>query len=361
MTGADVSSLRLRAQSIAPPHAATPAGVVARLGAVQAQDHPGALWSIALRTPSATRADVERAIAERTIVRTWPMRGTLHFVPAADARWMLELLTPRIVRGSAGRHRWLELDDDAFARSRAILERALERHGILTRAALYAELERGGVSPAGQRGIAIAQRLCMDRHLVFGPHDERQPTFALFDEWIRHSTPLDRDDALRTIAERYFTGHGPATLRDFVWWTQLTVKDAKLGLEMARPSLERIVVDDVELYLAADPPASHEPTQRAHLLPGFDELMLGYRDRAPALAPEHAERICPGANGMFLSTLVLDGRVVGTWRRSTRANGVTIEATPFAKLAAKQKRDFAAPAERYAGYLGVPVALSWAS
>ena len=360
MTGADVSSLRLRAQSIAPPDSATPEEVVTRLGAVQAQDQSGALWSIALRTPAATRGDVERAITERTIVRTWPMRGTLHFVPAADARWMLELLAPRIVKGAAGRHRQLGLDDAAFARGRAIVERALARHGVMTRAALYAELETHGVSTAGQRGIHVVQRLCMERMLVFGPHGERQPTFALFDDWIRESVALDRDDALRTIAARYFTGHGPATLRDFVWWTGLTVKDAKLALELARPSLERLVLGDHEYHLAADRPASAAPASRARLLPGFDELMLGYRDRSPSLAPRHANRICPGANGMFLATLVLDGRVVGTWRRAARGKSVTIEASPFRKLAAADRREFAEPAERYAEYLGVSVALTWA-
>ena len=362
MTTADVSRLRLGAQGIAPPAASpTPEAVVTRLGAVQAQDYPGALWSLALRTPAATRADVERAIAERTIVRTWPMRGTLHFVPAADARWMLELLTPRVVKGAAGRHRQLELDDTAFARSRTIVARALERHHVLTRGALFAELAQGGVSTAGQRGIHIVQRLCMERMLVFGPHDEKQPTFTLFDEWIRHSVRLDRDDALRTIAERYFTGHGPATLRDFVWWTGLTVKDAKAGLALAQLSLERMVVGDVELYASGERPVPDDAAPRAHLLPGFDELMLGYRDRSPSLAPEHADRICPGANGMFLATLVLDGRVVGTWRRSARAQSVTIEATPLGKLAAARRNEFVEPAERYGRFVGLRVALTWAS
>jgi hypothetical protein len=289
------------------------------------------------------------------------MRGTLHFVPAADARWMLELLTPRVLKGAAGRHRQLELDDDAFARSRTIVGRALERHGVMTRAALYAELEQGGVSPAGQRGIHVLQRLSMERMLVFGPHDERQPTFALFDEWIRDSVSLDRDDALRTLAARYFTGHGPATLRDFVWWTGLTVKDAKLGLELARSSLERVAVNDTEYYMGADMPAPDEPAPPTHLLPGFDELMLGYSDRSPSLAPQHANRICPGANGMFVSTLVLDGRVVGTWRRSTRAQSVTIEATPFGRLSATRKKEFVEPADRYGRFLGLPVTLTWAS
>lgn len=304
--------LRLGAQGIAAPRATDPAEVVRRLGAVQAQDYPGALWSIGLRTGAATRADVERAIADRTIVRTWPMRGTLHFIPAEDAHWMLELLTPRIVKGAAGRHRQLELDDAAFRRSRTLAGRALQRHGVLTRAALFAALETGGVSTAGQRGIHIVQRLCMERMLCFGPHAEKQPTFVLFDDWIRSSRQLDRDDALRTLAERYFVSHGPATLRDFVGWSGLTVADARVALALAAPVLERVDAGDVALWMSNEHETADGGESRAHLLPGFDELMLGYKDRSASLPPRFADRICPGGNGMFVATLVWEGRVCGT-------------------------------------------------
>ena len=117
----------------------------------------------------------------------------------------------------------------------------------------------------------------------------------------------------------------------------------------------------MELYASGERPAPDAATPRAHLLPGFDELMLGYRDRSPSLAPEHADRICPGANGMFLSTLVFDGRVVGTWRRSARAQSMTIEATPLDRLSTTQKKEFVEPADRYGRFLGLPVTLTWAS
>jgi hypothetical protein len=326
---------------------------------MQAQDYAGALWSIALRTTAATRVDVERAIADGEIVRTWPMRGTLHFIPAVDARWMLELMAPRIMTGAAGRHRQLELDDAAFRRSRKLIAQALSREPVLTRAAIFATLERGGVSTAGQRGIHILQRLCMECMLVYGPHSAKQPTFALFDHWIPTSITLDRDEALRTIAERYFTSHGPATLRDFVGWTGLTVADARKAVHLASPMLDRIDTAGMEMWADAGRVEVDVDGQRAHLLPGFDEFMLGYKDRGAALAARHASRIVPGANGMFLSTLVLDAQVRGTWRRSERAASVNVACVPFTRLAAAERRSFAEPAERYARYLGVPVALSW--
>jgi hypothetical protein len=161
------------------------------------------------------------------------------------------------------------------------------------------------------------------------------------------------------MAERFFVSHGPASLRDFAGWTGLTVADAKIGLRLAEPTLEHLVVDGIELWLSRDHTATDGGAPAAHLLPGFDELMLGYKDRSAALAPRHASRIVPGGNGMFLPTLVVDGRVRGTWRRSARAKSVVLEATPFSRLTATEKQAFAAPAERYAHYLGTSVTISW--
>ena len=355
MTSENLAQLRLEAQRISHPRTSSIEALVKHLGAVQAQDYPGALWSLGLRVANAARADVERAIADRRIVRTWPMRGTLHFVPAADARWMLETLTPRILSGAAGRHRQLELDDATFKRSRTLITKAMNREPVLTRAAIYALLDEGGISTAGQRGIHIVRQLAMERTLVCGPHSEKQPTFARFDEWIPDSSTLDRDDALRTLAERFFVSHGPATLRDFVWWTGLRVADAKIGLHLASPSLVQVG----EHWMSATHASPAEPAPRAHLLPGFDEFMLGYKDRGAALAAKHAERVVPGANGVFLATLVLDGQVCGTWRRSTRGNSVAIEATSFSRLEAADRRAFAGPVERYAQFVGTPVTIAW--
>ena len=359
MQSRDLARHRLRAQGIAQPASTTPEAIVTHLGAMQAQDYAGALWSVGLRIAGATRADVERAVVDRTIVRTWPMRGTLHFIPAADARWMLELLTPRIMKGAAGRHRQLELDDAAFRRSRALVGRVLKSEPVLSRGAIFAALEKGGISTTGQRGIHILQRLSMERMLCYGPPAEKQPTFALFDDWIRTSRQLDRDDALRTIAERFFVSHGPATLRDFVWWTGLTVADAKIGLGLAQPLLERVAADGGEHWMSKEGLAAAAPEAPAHLLPGFDEFMLGYKDRSAALPARYAGRIVPGGNGMFLSTLVLDGQVYGTWRRSAGAKTTVLEASPFTRLKAAQKKAFAAPVERYGRFLGTPVALEW--
>jgi hypothetical protein len=355
----DIARLRLTALGIERPSATTPEAVVTHLGAVQAQDYPGALWSIGLRIARGTRAAVERAVVERTIVRTWPMRGTLHFVPAADARWMLDLLAPRVIKSAARLHRQLELDAAALRRCRALVGRALGREPVLSRGALYAALHEGGEPTTSLRGIHIIRQLAMERMICQGPHAEKEPTFALFDDWIPASRQLDRDDALRTLGERYFRSHGPATLRDFVWWTGLPVADAKIGLHLAEPSLERVTTDDGEMWMSNVSRATESPAWPAHLLPGFDELMPGYKDRSAIVAPRHAGRVGPGANGIFVPTLVLDARVCGTWKRSARAKAVVLEASPFGRLTAAQKKSFDAPRARYAEFLGQSATLRW--
>ncbi len=334
--------------------------MVTHLGALQAQDHPGALWSIGLRMVDGTRADVERAIHERTIVRTWPMRGTLHFVPAADAAWMLELLAPRILRSRARLYRHYELDPPTMRHIRSTIERLLTREPVMTRGALFAALDAARVTTTGQRGIHILQCLSMERMLCQGPHAEREPTFVLFDAWIRASHAPSRDEALQTLATRYFTSHGPATVRDFANWTGMTMAAARDGLHLAQPVLAPMRGDSGELWMSS----AHEdasPDERAYLLPGFDEYLLGYRDRSAVLDAEHAELVVPGGNGVFQATIIADGHVRGTWRRSTRATGVRLRMLPFSSLSAPIRRSLAAAANRYAAFLGIPVALEWTS
>ncbi len=335
-----------------------PEDIVAHLGAVQAQDYHGALWGIALRLPAATRADVEDAIARRAIVRTWPMRGTLHFVPAADARWMLELLAPRVIRSTSALLRQLELDAATFKRGRTVVAKALRKQSVLTRREVYSVLEAAGITTTGLRGIHIVRQLSLECVLCHGPHADKQPTFALFDEWIAESNRFDRDDALRALAERFFTGHGPATVRDFVWWSGLTVADAKVGLHLASASLVRVEHDDTEYWIT---PQVTEAEPAAYLLPDYDEFLLGYKDRTASLDPRHSILVVPGANGVFANTLVLDGRVRGTWKRVAGKHGVTVEASPFGRLSAAEKKAFVVPAERFAQFLGVPVTVRWAA
>jgi hypothetical protein len=358
-TERDLLALRLVNQRIVAA-GSSPAEVVAGLGAVQAQDYRAALWAVGLRVHGATEAVIEQTIAERAIVRTWPMRGTLHFVPPKDARWMLELLTPRVIAGAARRHRELELDDRVFGRSRELLTEALQGGRSVRRDKAMALLEAAGISTAGQRGYHVLWMLAQEGVLCLGPLDGKQQTFVLLDDWVPESRRLERDEALAELARRYFTGHGPATLQDFVWWSGLRVADARAGLEAAAGSLERVSLEGNDYWMAeVAPGADAAATIRRStfvLLPGYDEFLIGYRDRSAALDPAHVGKLIPSANGAMKATIVAHGRVMGTWRRTIKKGEVLVEASPFAALGATQEAAFRAAARRYAGFLGLALA-----
>ncbi len=358
MSGATIAHRRLVNQQIARQRFAEPGEVVRWLGAMQAQDFLGALWAVGLRTPGATEATVEAAIAAKTIVRTWPMRGTIHFVAPADARWMLELLTPRVVQGMQSRLRQLGLDAQTIAASGEVVARALEGGKQLTRDELRAALEAAGIAAAGQRGIHILGQLAQARLICFGARAGKQPTFALFDEWAPDAKSLPRDEGLATLALRYFNSHGPATLQDFVWWTGLTVTDARAGLAAAALQLRRELIDGQEYYGPTDG-AAEDLSKTAFLLPPFDEFLIGYRDRGASLDPAYAGRVVPGGNGIFNPIVVTGGRVTGTWRRTLKKDNVTLSFSPFTEWSAAEREAIAAAAECYGGFQERVPILEW--
>ena len=331
---------------------------MATLGAVQAQDYANALWAIGLRLPSSTEADIEQAIHERAIVRTWPMRGTLHFVPAADVRWMLDLLTPRIIAGMASRAKALELDDAVFARARKTFVRALHGGRQLTRDAMLEALERAKISTASQRGYHILSRLGQEGVICFAARSGKQPTFALLDEWVSETQKLDREASLVELARRYFSGHGPATLKDFAWWSGLKAADARSGLDGVAPRLTREAIEGTTYWMAAQTPEKLESAPVIQLLPGFDEYLLGYQDRSAVLAPEHASLVVPGGNGVFLRIIITDGRVTGTWKQTVKATATVISPLPFVPLKKAAAHALAVASERYGHFLGTPVVVA---
>jgi winged helix DNA-binding protein len=352
MTISDIARFRLHNQQIAEATFEQPGAVVAWLGAVQAQDYSGALWAVGLRMRNAVEADIERAIASRTIIRTWPMRGTLHFVAAADVRWMLELLTPRLVANSA--HfllRDFDLDESAFARSKDLVARALQGGGRLTRNAMYKTLEAGGISAAGNGGRHILWRLAQDGLICFGPYEGKQQTFVLLDEWAPKAKPMSRDESLAELAKRYFTSHGPATLHDFVWWSGLTAADARAAIDMAKRSLAQETVNGQTYWLASSTPAKKDRAPAAYMLPAFDEYTVAYKDRSAALDPAYTKQANSG-NGMLYPTMVVDGRVVGTWKRALKKDTLAISQSPFAKLKRAEAGALAEAASRYGKFLG---------
>jgi len=356
MTDFDIAHQRLHNQSIAPAAFATPGEIVKRLGAVQAQDYLGALWAVGLRMKAATEQTIEQAISDRKIIRTWPMRGTLHFVAPEDVRWMLALLTPRVIARSARRHEQLELDETTFARSEALFTKALQGGRQLTRNKMMAVLEQGGIATAGQRGYHILWRTAQRGLICFGPRQGKQDTFVWLDDWLPEGKTFSPEEALAELAHRYFTGHGPATIQDFRWWSGLPAADARASLELVKAELAHEEFDGQTYWFSSSLSSEKAASPTAYLLPGFDEYLLGYRDRTAALNPAHATKVVPGANGMFKPIIVIDGRVVGTWKRTFKKDRVVIALQPFNALSEAEAQAVAPAAEHYGVFVNLPVA-----
>jgi hypothetical protein len=326
----DIGRSRLANQHISRPAFGDAAAVVRWLGAVQAQDYLGALWALGLRCTRATEASVEAAVAQRAIVRTWPMRGTLHFVAAEDARWMLPLLTPRVIASAGSRHRQLELDKAVFARCARIAERAMEGGTCVRRDTLYAIWNEAGIATHGSRGLHILSYLAQTGLICFGPRAGKQHTFALLDEWLPAGEALTRAEALGALARRYFVSHGPATVHDFAWWSGLTVTDARAGLESVAAELGRVDENGRTLWHSRTP-VTRSGRAAAYLLPAWDEYTVAYRDRTDVLDPKYAARVNDGG-GVLKPVIVVGGEVVGSWQRTIAKRRAVIKPTLFKRL-----------------------------
>ena len=350
----ELTALRLTAQAIGSDGGGartplSPTAVVQHMLAIQAQDYSGALWSIGLRSPGATHLTVERAIPDRHIVRSWPMRGTLHFVAAQDLGWMLRISAARQATWSAKRRSDLAISDRELHAARDIAT-GLVSGQLVRRDTLLAAFEAAGIPTTAQRGYHLLWNLAHDGLIVHGPVDGTQPTFALLEEWVTNPTQLEGDEALGEFARRYFASHGPATERDFAWWASITLGDARRGIAIATPQSRTI--DGTTYYLA---PGCEPARPAVHALPGFDEFMLGYQDRSAGLDTRFAQLIVPGLNGIFLPTIVSNGQVVGTWKRVTSARRMTVDTIGFEPLAARVSSGFAKAMKRYAQFWGIEV------
>lgn len=359
MTPSEVLRCRMENQALARGRFRRPEDVVAWFGAVQAQDYLGSLWALGLRMAHATEADVEDAETRRAIVRTWPMRGTLHFVAAADVRWMTKLLAPRVIARNAARiKREVDVDANVIGRCRDVVTRALEGGRRLERGALYQVLEARGIRTDRSRGLHILGWLAMEGTLCLAGRSGKQHTFTLLEEWIPPSPPLEREAALGELAVRYFTSHGPAPLEDLTWWAGITVKDAEAAVDAVKSRLVRELVGEREYFrgsartrTAARPRASRAPCVK--LLPGFDEYTVAYADRSLLLA--RGKRSNP--MGLLSPVLIVDGQVVGTWKRGFEKECVKLAVKLHRPLTRAENRSFAEAARYYGEFLGRPAKL----
>src|SRR3954469_7032253 len=341
----EVAAMRAAAQGLLPGAARSAAETATAMLALQAQDFAGGLWALAVRDRAAeTRADLEGALNEGTVVRSWPMRGTLHLTTPADLRMLLAVTADRAVSAARGRRSQLGLEAADFERGRELAVELLAGRRARTRTELMAAIAERGLDTSGQRAAHLLGWLSQNGVTCLGPMVGKQQGIVLLDEWAPGTGP-DREDALREATLRYARGHGPVTALDYAWWLGIPKTEAARALADAADVLEQVDTASGPMWPAADAPggglvgrapdsaagdreAVAAPREPVRLLPPFDELLLGYTDRSASLDPGFSDRVAPGANGLFRPIVSIGGRVAGLWRVE-RSRPPRVELDPF--------------------------------
>lgn len=333
-----------------------PEDVVAWMGAVQAQEFGPARWGVGQRMLGATDAAIEQAFNDGHILRTHVLRPTWHFVHPRDIRWMLKLSAPRVHVANGFSYRRDGVDVRVRLRGEKVIARALEGGRHLTRTELATALKAAKLPHVGQALAYLVMHAELEGVICSGPRRGKQFTYALLEERVPSAPGLSHDEALAELTRRYFTSHGPATMRDFTWWSGLTVAQARAGLAMVGQAIERVEIDGRVCWRQPGvvPRAVRAPFVR--LLPIYDEFLVAFRDRQ-WMSSTLARTPVTMTPNTFAHQLVVDGRVEGSWTQSKGSRGVDVQVTPWAPLSTRIHKAIAAEVRRYGAFLQTPVRL----
>ncbi|MBB3733068.1 winged helix DNA-binding domain-containing protein [Nonomuraea dietziae] len=321
---------RLRAQALAGgAREDSVEAVVQRVFAIQAQDATASDLGIRVRGRDITAQAIRTAYEkERSIVRNWYMRGTLHTIPSDDARWVLPLLSPRILAATNRRYQQLGLDDDLRQRADHLIRRALASHGPLTRAELTEHLTTLGIPPDGQAPFHLIRHAALTGILCHGPQRTGEATYVLLNDWLPTTGRFrwEGDAALAELARRYLAAYAPATLEDFATWSGLPVTWARRAWKMLAES--GAITEYGTLTMLAGrvkelPGSSDTPDVR--MLPAYDNYLIGYRTREVSVPALHQARVWPGG-GLIRPTVIADGLAIATWTRGSGSRSIQVDA-----------------------------------
>lgn len=359
MKNLEIAHQRLRNQRILDSTFNSPAEVVGWLSAVQAQDFAGAKWSLGLRIPNANDAMIDKAFQEGAILRTHLLRPTWHFVTPSDIRWLLELTAPRVHVANAFMYRKVELDEKVFKKTNAIMEKALQGGKQLTRDELRDIFTKAGIkTDAEMRMTYIMMQAELDGLICSGPRKGKQFTYMLLEERVPQAIKRTREEALALLATRYLTSRGPVTAHDFAKWSGLTISDAKRGIESVKSGFQNETLHDQTYWFTENQKPVKIKTPVIHLLSIYDEYISSYKDRSAIGSEEHAEKLSSMGNALTY-ILVLNGQIIGTWKRTLEKKAVIIQPDIFIPLKKEEKEALRQTAERYGTFLGLEAVLEY--
>ena len=268
-----------------------------------------------------------------------------------------DLIAPRIIASNANLLKTnFKLDNNEFKRIKKVIVSALEGGQSLTRNKIYNQLEKADISTSGVRGLHILHRLALEGLICFGVREGKQQTFVLLDEWIPNIESMDKDKALGELALRYFTSHGPATIQDFRWWSGLTDTDARNALDMIKSQLLSEDIDNKTYWFQSFKDTEDSKYHVSQLLPNFDEYFIGYKDRNNLINGIYTKE--SNINDfIFNSNIIIDGEIVGAWKRTFREGKVIITLNYYKSMNYEENLAVKNAAKVYGKFLDLPVHL----
>lgn len=348
MKAEDILSLRLSNHQLDGSFVGEAYKLVSWMGAIQAQDYNMAKWGIGIRIPEVTDQTIEDALNRGDILRLHILRPTWHFVSKDDIYWMLSLSLPRVKTAMRSYDKDLGLTESLIARTNSIIEKALQGNS-LTRQELKEVINRAGIDADNRTINHIMMHAELDGVVCNGEMKGKKQTYALLQEKVKKTTDqFDKDECLYKLAFKYFRSHGPATLQDFVWWSGLTTAEARQGIALTGDDFIHETIND-QIYIFHRESKLVSSSNLINLLPAFDEFTVSYKDRKESLHIDHHHKIITSP-GIFRPAISLDGKVIGTWKKSSRKNE-TIYAEYFYTSSKKTQNLVTKAIEGYKKYL----------
>jgi len=356
MDHSDIAIIRLISQQLIGIHHTTPKGIVSWMGAMQAQDFPMAKWAIGARLPGSTNLDIETAINNSEIIRTHLLRPTWHFVTPEDIYWLLALTAPQIKASQSARDRQLELTETIYAKSNSLIEKTLRASGQCTREELLATLNGAGIAIDQNRSAHLLMRAELEAIICSGPIHKGKPTYALLAERVPKINRLTKEEALAALARRYFASRCPATLQDFSWWSGLRAGDAREGLESIKAELHEEKIQDSIYWIPNDLSITRPSKDPVHLLPPFDEFIVGYTGRSASIEAKYASHMAEISNrGVFWPIIVINGQVIGIWKRTIQKDTIILDIQLFRQVSRSIQKQIEKSAAAYGLFMGKKV------
>lgn len=352
----DIPALRLLNQQITHTKFTKAEDLVKYLGTIQSQDFMGAKWAIGVRVPGSTDEQIDKLFNEGKILRTHALRPTWHFVDPEDIKWITELNAPQVKRIMNYYNKILNLDEKLFTKTHSIISKALKNKNFLTRTELAKKLEESGIKASGQRLGHIVGWAELDLVICSGPKKGKQFTYALVDEVAPNAKSFGRDESLKKLAKIFFETRAPATLKDFSKWSGLSMTDCRNGTNENK--LKSKVIEGKEYFFSSQIPDSKYQIPNTLLLPNYDEYISSYSDYSIISEPNHRKNLDKIGNAAYWNHIIINGMVVGSWKRTFGKKSVEVTLAPFRDLSKIEKENLENEAKKFAKFYNLKLELS---